>query len=164
MLRGFDDDFMGTNAVHSVVDTIAGAVEIALHAQSRKLVGYYAGGPVGGIGVAAIGTKSQDLRRRLRLMACAKRTEAVCRPSHRHTNEITRALGTFDRNNHPPASHRIASQFRHKKLTILAQGSAESSPIERREASPSFCGRHRNDLIPLKIFATRTLAACISGH
>src|SRR6202040_4313593 len=45
VVRGFDNDFVGTDAVHAVEHALGLAVEITLDSERRELVGDYAYGP-----------------------------------------------------------------------------------------------------------------------
>ena len=73
----FEDDLMGADAVHLVVDAVAALVEVALDLQGGELVRHDADAPafLVGLGVAiAIG---ENLVRGVVFAALAERTEAA---------------------------------------------------------------------------------------
>ena len=77
MIRGFDDDLMGTDAVHDIVHAVAAIIEITLHPQGRVFVGDHPHPPVGGIGQAA-GANGKDFRRGLVFVAVSRRGRRSC--------------------------------------------------------------------------------------
>ena len=72
-----DDDLVGADAVHLVVDAVAALVEVALDLQGGELVGHDADAPALLVGPGAAVAVGEDLVRRLVLVALAERAEAA---------------------------------------------------------------------------------------
>src|SRR6185437_15135404 len=113
---GLDDDFVGADAVHFVVDAVPLAREVAFHAERRELVGNDADGPVRRAG-SALRTIGQDFRRRLGLIAVAKGAEALAGGFDRLDAVVVGALGAVAGDNDPAASDGIFAEFRHGRFS-----------------------------------------------
>ena len=73
--RAFDDDFVGADAVHLVVDAVAALVEVALDLQGGKLVGHDAHAPALFVGLGVAVAVGEDFVRRVVLVALAEGAE-----------------------------------------------------------------------------------------
>ena len=78
--RALDDDLVGADAVHHVVDAVAPLVQIALDLEGGKAVGHDADPPARPVGPAAEVAIGDDLRGRLVLLTFAERAELAARP------------------------------------------------------------------------------------
>ena len=112
--RAFDNDLVGPDAVHLVVNAFAALVEIALDLQSGELVGHDPDAPAALVGPRITIAVSQDLLRRLLLVPLAKRAIAAgCRRRLRPRDD--RPLGAVGGDDHPAPHNRILTQFRHRQ-------------------------------------------------
>ena len=116
VVRSLNDDFMRPNAVHAIEHALGLAIQIALNAERRELVGHHAHGPARRIALGrrpAVGVRAVrlDLRRSLGFVAITKGTEAAS-DFDRLAGEVSRALGPVGRNDDPAAHDRIFSKFR----------------------------------------------------
>ena len=75
--RALDDDFVGADAVHLVVDAVAALVEVALDLQGGELVGHHADAPALFVGLRVAVAVGEDLVRRVVLAALAEGAEAL---------------------------------------------------------------------------------------
>src|SRR5579885_1753731 len=73
VLGALDDDLVGADAGHHVVDAVAPLVEAALDLQRGEPVGHDADPPAGAVGPRAEVAVGEDLRGRLVLVALAER-------------------------------------------------------------------------------------------
>src|SRR5207247_5623141 len=71
-----DDDLVGTDAVHLVVDALAALVQVALDLQGGELVGHDADAPALLVGPRVAVAVRQDFQRGVALAALAERAEA----------------------------------------------------------------------------------------
>ena len=114
---------MGADAVHAVVDAVAGAVEVALDAQRGKLVGEHAQPPARRVGAGARsvgGAMGEQLGRGQRLLPGAERAQPAARLGARAV--VVRALGPVGGDDDPAANDRIFSQFGHRaNLRVTAR-------------------------------------------
>src|SRR5512134_2055557 len=78
MLRTLDDDLMGPDAVHPVVDAATLPLETAFDMQYRKLAGNDTHPPARLVRQGLLGAERCDLRRGLRLVPPAERTFSRC--------------------------------------------------------------------------------------
>ena len=76
VLGALDDDLVGADAGHLVVDAVAALVQVPLDLQGGELVGDDADPPAGPVGPGAALAVGEDLGRRLVLVALAERAEA----------------------------------------------------------------------------------------
>ena len=124
VVRSFDDDLMRPNAVHAVEHALGLAVQIALDAECRKLVGNHAHRPARSIALGrrpavGVGAVGLDLRRSLGFVAVTEGAEAAS-DFDRLAGEVGRTLGAVGRNNDPAAHDRIFSKLRQllKSLSV----------------------------------------------
>ena len=78
MIRRFNDHFVRADAVHLVEQAFAFAVQIAFDPQRGKFIRDHAHVPARRIWAAAVSSVLQNLRRRLRFVARAKRDTSGC--------------------------------------------------------------------------------------
>src|SRR5579862_1274865 len=117
VVRSLDDYFMRPDPVHSVEHPLSLTVQIALDAESRKLVRYNSNRPSRRVPLRRrpsirIRPVRLNLRWSLPLIAVAKRAES---PLNLHVlaYEIGRALGPVRRDDYPTANNGIFSKLRH---------------------------------------------------
>ena len=92
--RALDDDLVGADAVHHVVDAVAALVQVALDLQRGELVGHDADPPARPVGPACRVAVGEDLGRRLVLVPLAERAEsALGRGRAALALEVVRPLG-----------------------------------------------------------------------
>ena len=92
MVGALDDDFVGADAGHHVVDPVAALVEVALDLEGGELVGDDADPPARAVGPRAEVAVGEDLGRRLVFVALAERAEprATRPPAPRHLKSCGR--------------------------------------------------------------------------
>src|SRR5687768_1438899 len=105
--RCLDDDFVRADAVHAIEQPFAFAIEIALHAQCRKLVGYDAHVPPTAVSIG------KDRWRRFILMTLAERAKLVALRRRRFDVEVAGPLLALGRDDDPAASNGIFSEVGH---------------------------------------------------
>src|SRR5262245_25238650 len=106
MKRTLDDDLMGANAVHLVVDAVAALVEIAFHLKRRIFVWDDADAPAALVGPGIAVAIGQDFVRRIAFMSFAKRTR-LATGIDRLIARSNRSLGPFGGNNDPATHNRV---------------------------------------------------------
>src|SRR5260370_9682724 len=114
MERTFDDDFMGADAVHLVIDAVAALVEIPFHLESGEFVGYHADAPAFFVGPGVAVAVGDDLVRRLIFLALAEGTKTAVAGLRLRLGR-DRPLASLRGNNHPAADNRVFSQFRQRQ-------------------------------------------------
>src|SRR6266849_2515049 len=129
VIRRFDDHFVRPDTVHAVKQSLALAIEVAFDAQRRELVRDDADSPTGAIPRAAVAAVGQDLGRRLRLIAVAKRAKALPLDLYAFANEVGRPLRPVGRDDHPSTGDGIFAKFRQNFLRGLSQSLAHSGRI-----------------------------------
>ena len=110
--RALDDDFVGADAVHLVVDAFAALVEVPLDLQGREAVRHDADAPAALVGFGGAIAIGEDLERRILLVPLAKRAEGGRR---RRWLVLDRdgPLGAVRGDNDPAAHDRVLAKFRH---------------------------------------------------
>src|SRR5437588_9784959 len=111
---------MRAHAVHLVKHAVRLAVQVAFNAQRGKFVGDNAQVPPGSIAALFSGAVSQNLRRRLLLIAGTKRTEAPAFDLYALTGEVTRTPRAIGGDDYPASCDRIFSQLRHRNILQLS--------------------------------------------
>jgi len=109
VVRGFDDDFVGADAVHAVIETEPFAAHVALHMQGGKFIGHHSHGPIGTVGIRGVRPVRKDFLRRQPFLSRAKRTHGRRggrRGRHAH---VLRAAAPFSRHDHPAPDDRISA-------------------------------------------------------
>ena len=76
-----DDDLVGADAVHHVVDAVAALVQVPLDLERGELVGDDADSPARAVRPRAVVAVGEDLGRRLVLVPFAERAESPRRPA-----------------------------------------------------------------------------------
>ena len=114
VVRALDDDLVGADAVHLVVDAIAALVEVALDLERGELVGHDADAPALFVGAGVAVAVGEDLVRRVVLAALAERAEAAAR-RRRLDLRRDRPLGPVGGDDDPAANDRILAQLRHRQ-------------------------------------------------
>src|SRR2546426_9619698 len=116
VVRGLDNDLVRSDAVHLVEHALGLAVQIALDAEGRELVGNHAHRPARAVALwrrssIGIGTIGLNLRGSLILVTVTKGTKTTLEfDSLPH--EIRGTFGAVGRNNDPPSYNRIFSKLR----------------------------------------------------
>src|SRR5439155_15719644 len=77
-----DDDLVGADAVHLVVDALAALLQVALDLQGGELVGHDADAPALLVGPRVAVAVRQDFQRGVALAALAERAEAFAGGEH----------------------------------------------------------------------------------
>ena len=113
VVRTFDDDFMGADAVHFVVDAVAAFVEIAFDLEGGELVRHDTDAPAFFVGPGVAVAVGDDLVGSLIFLALAERTKTAVAGLGLGLGR-DRPLGSLRGNNHPAADNRVFSQFRHR--------------------------------------------------
>ncbi len=108
MVRRFDDDFMGADAVHFVVQAFPFLVQLALNDQGRVFIRHHPQRPARGVGLMVDVAVAENLRRRGLFIARAKRTKSPFADTM-FNNKVCRALSPFLGNNNPAAEDRVFS-------------------------------------------------------
>ena len=109
-LAVFDDDFVGTHAVHAVVEADSFATHVAFDLQHRKFIRDDTHGPVGRIESAWLRSIGHDFFRREPFLSRAKRAEGRRNRSGRlEVDKVMRAAPAFGGNNHPAAHDGVTS-------------------------------------------------------
>src|SRR5882724_2196735 len=104
----FDYNFMRADAVHLVKHAVGLAAQIALYAQRRKFVCYYAQVPAFAVVYClVVRTVGKNLRRRLAFIARTEWTEASAFGYYALTDEVARSFGTVCGDDDPAAGNRI---------------------------------------------------------
>ena len=116
VVGSFDDDFVGTDAVHLVKEAFAFAVKIAFDTKSWKFVGDYANAPAGSIFAAAIAAIDQNFRGSFCFASRAEGTILGIRGDDAFTQKFVGSLAAFRRNNHPATGDGILPQLRQRCL------------------------------------------------
>ena len=110
--RRFDDDLVGADAAHHVVDALAALVQFAFDLQGGKLVGHHADAPPFAVALRAGVAIGDDFAGRLVLVAFAERAEAALLPLRRGV-EVVRAPGAAGGDDHPTADDRVFAEVWH---------------------------------------------------
>jgi hypothetical protein len=118
VVGGFDDDFVGSNALHAVEEAFTFAVEVAFDAESGVFVGNDAKLPAWGVGCGAVAV-GENLAGCVRFVTCAERAEA---PGgfrrDRLANEVGRTAGAIGGDDYPAVRNGVFAKFRHEGTTI----------------------------------------------
>jgi len=114
VVGGFDDDFMGPDPIHAIIEAEALAVERAFDLKRGELIRYDTDGPVRVIGFHRLWPIGHNFFRRQSFLPRAKGAERCGQwSSGVHGNEVVRSSATFRRNNDPSTDNRITSEIRH---------------------------------------------------
>ena len=111
--RALDDDLVGADAVHLVVDALAALVQLAFDLQGGELVGHDAHAPALLVGPGLAIAVGEDLGRRVAFVPLAERAEDV--PTRRACSCVIlqRPLGALRGDDHPAADDRVFPQLGH---------------------------------------------------
>ena len=121
VLGGLDDDLVGPDAPHHVVDAVPPLVEVPLDFQGRELVGDHADPPPRAIPLRARVAIGDDLVGGLVLVPFAEGAETMP-PSPRRGLEVVRPFGAALRDDHPAADDRVFAQVRHVAMDSVQWG------------------------------------------
>ena len=113
MVRRLDHHFMRPDAIHLVKHAVSLAVEVAFNPQRRKFVRDHAQVPSRSVAAILTRAVSQNLRRRLILIARTKRTEARTLDHGAFTEEVAWAPRAVSRDDDPAPGYGVFSKFRH---------------------------------------------------
>jgi len=117
MTRGLDNDLVGPDPVHLVVNAFSLPVELSFDAEGWKLVWNDAKGPPGLVRGRSIVPEGEDFWGSLILVSLAKRTESTGRSLGLH-NKIGRSSSSLRGDNHPSPVDGIFSKFRHNGFSL----------------------------------------------
>jgi hypothetical protein len=115
MIGAFNDDFVRSNTVHSIIETDPLFGKVTLDDQSRILVRYDPDLPIGSIIHRSFVPESINLRWGKRLVSGTKRTESTAYLGYLN-QEIGRSFSSLLGDDYPSAKNRISSKFRHAPL------------------------------------------------
>src|SRR5580692_1104471 len=101
VVRTLDDHFVRAHAAHSVVETLALAIERSFDAKSRELIGNHAQIPM----AVAVFTIREDLRRGIGFVAKAKGTTSIRLGKILAAGEIAGAPGATGGDDHPTTGY-----------------------------------------------------------
>src|SRR5271169_1155671 len=107
MVGRFDDDLVGTDAVHPVEKSVAFPVQASLDAQRGEFVRNHSYLPARRVRPAPIAPILENFGRRLRFMPVTKRADPDSLDLYALAKKIRRPFGSIRRNNHPPSSDGI---------------------------------------------------------
>ena len=113
-LRRLDDDLVGADAAHHVVDAFAALVQLAFDFQGGKLVGHHADSPPFAVALRAGLAIGDDFAGRFVFVAFAERAETALL-TLRSRVEIVRPFRPRTGDNHPTADNRIFAEVWHEK-------------------------------------------------
>ena len=112
VLRGLNEDLMGADAAHDVVDAACAFVEFAFNVQSREFVADNTDFPARGIGCGAVVADRPDFRGCFVFVACAEGAEGVGPPGRGRL--VIRGSATALRGNDDPAANEgVFAKLRH---------------------------------------------------
>src|SRR5262249_29737185 len=117
----FEDDLVGTDAVHLVVDALAALVQVAFDLQGGKFVRHDADAPAGLVGLGASFAVGKDFVGRLVLVARAKWAVGAA-AGHRLDLWRDRSLGPVRGDDDPSADNGVLAQFRHRQSSKVLFG------------------------------------------
>ncbi len=129
-----EDDLVGADAVHLVVDAVAALLQFALDLQGGELVGHHADAPAVLVRPGPAIAVGEDLVRRLVLVALAERAEAAAVQGSLGLGR-DRPLGPVGGDDDPAADNRILAQFRHRQSSQCGGKASQRlivDPIMRR--------------------------------
>src|SRR6202521_4699749 len=135
MIGSFNDDLVRPDPIHPVEQALGLAVQVALNAECRELVGNHPHRPSRRIALRwrppiRVRAVRLNLRRRLAFVPIAERAKAPFQ-FHSVTGEVRWTLGAVSRNNYPPAYNWIFSKLR-QRLNPFNKG------LSRFKAKPLF--------------------------
>jgi len=125
-----DDDLVGPDAVHPVVDPVRGLPQLPLDLQRGKLVGDHAQGPVRIVGLPAL-PEGEDLGGRHPLAAGAQGAHPLA-PGRGLRGKFLGTLRPLGGDDDPPADDRIFPKFRH-----AAASGGERKSVEAPGGTPT---------------------------
>ncbi len=120
VLGALDDDLVGADAGHHVVDAVAPLVEAPLDLQRGEPVGDDADPPARSVGPRAEAAVGEDLRRRLVLVPLAERAGGRRVRRRVLRAEVVGPLGPLVRDDHPAADDRVFPQVGHDSVSSTA--------------------------------------------
>ena len=118
VVRGLDDDLVGADAVHAVIDAVARGLELSLDPEGGKLVGDHADLPSRAVGQAARPTYREDLLGRARFLSRAERARSRAQRTDGRRSEVGRPARSLGGDDDPAADHGIAAELRHGRRTL----------------------------------------------
>ena len=130
MLGALDDDLVGADAGHHVVDAVAPLVEAPLDLQRGEAVGHHADPPARSVGPRAEAAIGEDLRRRPILVPLAERAGGGRVRRRVLRAEVVGPLGPLVRDDHPAADDRVFPQVGHDSVSSTAD---RGSKMPKRE-------------------------------
>ncbi len=120
-----DDDLVCADPGHAIVKPFPAALNLALDAQSRKLIRDNADMPAGLIRSAGVAIR-QNLGGSLRFMACAERADAGRRRwDDMIAGEIGGAEGAIRRDNHPASCNGVFAKVGHWSIRAGKTGNSQ---------------------------------------
>ncbi len=114
--RALDDDLVGADARHLVVDPLAPLVQVPLDLQGGELVGHDPDAPAGPVGARPAVAIGEDLGRGLVLLPLAEGAEPPLGLRLRLALEVVRPLRPLVRDDHPATDDRVLTQLGHDGL------------------------------------------------
>ena len=120
-----DDDLVGADAAHHVVDAFAALVQLAFDFQGGELVGHHAHAPALAVALRAGLAIGDDFAGRFVFVSFAERAEAALLPLRRRV-EIVRPFRPRTGDDYPTANDRIFAEVWHgERSGIRGQGLGE---------------------------------------
>src|SRR5262249_3177920 len=113
MVGRLDDDLVGPDAVHPIVDYVARRLEVALDAEGGKLVRHDTDLPSRSVRQGPLIAHGENLVGSARLLARAEGAWSRAQGTHGRRGEVGGTTGPLGGDDHPAADHRIPSELRH---------------------------------------------------
>jgi hypothetical protein len=116
MERGLNQNLMGSDPVHFIVDALSLTIQFSFNSKSREFVRDYPEGPSRRIRRCSVASKGEDLWGCLVLVSLAQGTEST-RWLMLFDDKIGGPSSSLCRDDDPPSVNGIFSQFRHSLST-----------------------------------------------